>query len=238
MESYADDVSLAKAKSRKAKKKLVMGLLKPTDYGYSSTTELLHAMKPKGSSSVKEIVASLLVSCFSSSFEFVPPSWCDVVQEFVSPASKDAVLAEECMHEESNEAMDQSSQEKFEDVDKAIVEAIHEEASQGVGQPCPIHCIEEQQCILEDVDDVIIPENEVIDHGFLSCLANDMVVTKAVLEEQVDIQELVIEQSDLLSPKVVEDEVSQAMVDEDWNGELGIECAPFEGLKAKGMLEE
>ncbi|KAI5083585.1 hypothetical protein GOP47_0003328 [Adiantum capillus-veneris] len=39
------------------------------------------------------------------------------------------------MHEESNEAMDQSSLDKFEDVGKAMVEAVQKEASQGVGQP-------------------------------------------------------------------------------------------------------
>ncbi|KAI5055327.1 hypothetical protein GOP47_0030472 [Adiantum capillus-veneris] len=106
MESYADVVSLAKAKSGKAKKKLEMGLLKPADYGYGSTLKLLHGMKPKGSSSLKEVAALPLVSHSGHSFQFVPPVWCAAVQESVSPASSDAVLVKACMHEESNEARD------------------------------------------------------------------------------------------------------------------------------------
>ncbi|KAI5060795.1 hypothetical protein GOP47_0025215, partial [Adiantum capillus-veneris] len=233
MESYADAVSLAKAKSRKAKKKLEMGLLKPTDYGYSSTTELRHAMKPKGSSSVKEVAALPLVRHSGRSFQFVPPVWYALVQESVSPASSDAVLIEACMHEESNEARDQGSQDTFEDVGKAMVEAVQKEASQGVGQPCPTDHIEERQCIPEGVGDVNIPENEVIDHGFLSHLADDMVVEE-VLEEQAK----VVEQSDFLSHEVVEDEASQVIVHKDWHGESGIECVPFEGPTVDGMLEE
>ncbi|KAI5064491.1 hypothetical protein GOP47_0021161 [Adiantum capillus-veneris] len=140
-------------------------------------------------------------------------------------ASKDAVQAEVCMHEEGNEAMDESSQDNFEDVGKVMVEAMQEEASQGVGQPCPTNCVEERQCIPESVDDLNILEHEVID-GFLSRLADDMVV-EVVLEEQVDIQELMIEQSDLLSHKVVEDVASKAMVGKDWQS--GMECILFEG---------
>ncbi|KAI5062769.1 hypothetical protein GOP47_0023308 [Adiantum capillus-veneris] len=175
-------VCLAKAKSRKTKKKLEMGLLKPADYGYSSTMELCHATKPKGSSSVKEVATLPLVSHFGHSFQFVLPIWCAAIQESVSSASKDEVLAKECMHEESKEAMDQSSQDKFEDVGKAMVEAVNGEASQGVGQPCRTDCVEEWQCVPGGVGDVDLPEDEVIDHGFLSHLADDVVVEE-VLEE-------------------------------------------------------
>ncbi|KAI5062584.1 hypothetical protein GOP47_0023123 [Adiantum capillus-veneris] len=128
--------------------------------------ELCHAMKPKGSSSVKEVAALSLVSHSDHSFQFVPPIWCLVVQESVSSACKDAVLAEERMHEESNEAMNQSSQEKFEDVGKVMVKSVQKETSQGVGQPCPTDCIEERQCISEGVDDVDIPKNDVMIMAF------------------------------------------------------------------------
>ncbi|KAI5063596.1 hypothetical protein GOP47_0022143 [Adiantum capillus-veneris] len=137
------------------------------------------------------------------------------------------------MHEESKEAMDQRSQDKFEDIGKAMVEAVQEEANEGVGQPCPTHRVAERQCISEGVGDVNIPENEVIDHGFLFRLADHMVV-EDVLEEQAK----VVEQSDLLSHEVVEDEASQVMVHEGWHGESGIESVPFEGPTIDGMLEE
>ncbi|KAI5070784.1 hypothetical protein GOP47_0015127 [Adiantum capillus-veneris] len=122
-------VCFANAKSRKTKKKLEMGLLRPADYGYSSTMDLRQAMKPKGSSSVKEVAALPFVSHSGHSFQFVPPMWCDDVEEFVSPASKDAVLVEVCVHDELKEAMDQSSQEKCDDVGKVMVKAVQEEAS-------------------------------------------------------------------------------------------------------------
>ncbi|KAI5080277.1 hypothetical protein GOP47_0005756 [Adiantum capillus-veneris] len=112
---------------------------------------------------------------------------------------------------------------------------MQEEASQGVGQPCPTDRVEERRCIPEGVEDVNIPNNEVIDHGFLSRLADDMVVQE-VLEEQVRVQVVVVEQSDLLSHEVVEDEASKAMVDEGWHGESGMACMPFEGPITKGML--
>ncbi|KAI5080271.1 hypothetical protein GOP47_0005750, partial [Adiantum capillus-veneris] len=228
---YAQMVFLAKVKSKKAKRKLEMGLLDPTDYGYSSTMELFHAMKPKGISSVKEVVASSLVSHFGSSFQFVPPICCAVVQESISSASKDAVLAKVCMHEEANEDV-KSSRDKLEVVGKAMVKAVQEEANQGVGQPCPTDRVEVWQCISEGIGHVDVPENEVI-NGFFSRLANDMVIEE-VLEEQAK----VVEQSDLLSPEVVEDEVSKAMADEDLHGESGIECMPFEGPTIEGMLEK
>ncbi|KAI5069853.1 hypothetical protein GOP47_0016154 [Adiantum capillus-veneris] len=188
-------------------------------------------MKPKGSSSVKEIVASSLVSRFGSSFQFVPPMWCDVVQEFVSPPSKDAVLAKVCRHEEANEDV-KSSQEKLEVVGKGMVTTMQEEASEGVGQPCPTDRVEERWCIPEGVGNVDLPE--VLD-GFLSRLADDMVIEE-VIEKQVRIQAMVVEQSVLFSHEVVEDEASKAMVDEDWHGESGMECMPFEGPTTEGML--
>ncbi|KAI5075796.1 hypothetical protein GOP47_0009872 [Adiantum capillus-veneris] len=129
-------------------------------------------------------------------------------------------MVEACMHGESKEAMDQSSQDKFEDFGKAMVEAVQEEASLRVGQPCPTDRVEEWRCIPEGVEDVNIQKDEVIDHGFLSRLADDVDVEE-VLEEQAK----VVEQSNLLSHEVVEDEASQAMVDEDWHGESGMECA-------------
>ncbi|KAI5073937.1 hypothetical protein GOP47_0011950 [Adiantum capillus-veneris] len=135
------------------------------------------------------------------------------------------------MHEDSKEAMDQSSQEKCDGVFHAMVEAVQEEASPGVGQPCPIQCNEERQCIPPSVDDVDLSKNEVIDHGLLFFLAND-VVEDEVLEEQAK----VVEQSNLLPHEVVEDESSKAMVDEAWQGELGMECMPFERSTTKGML--
>ncbi|KAI5056993.1 hypothetical protein GOP47_0028811 [Adiantum capillus-veneris] len=115
------------------------------------------------------------------------------------------------MHEESNEAMDQSSQDMFEDVGKAMVEVVKGEASQGVGQPCPTDCVEEWQYIPEVVGDVDLPKDEVVDHGFLSCLENDVVVDEVLKEK-----EKVIEQSDFLLHELVEDEASKAMADEDW----------------------
>ncbi|KAI5084950.1 hypothetical protein GOP47_0001119 [Adiantum capillus-veneris] len=208
-------VCLAKVKSRKAKKKLEMGLLKPTIYGYSLTMELRRSMKPNGSSSLKEVVASSLVSRFGSSFQCVPPVWRAAVQESISPVSKDTVLAEVCMHEANEDV--KSSQENFEDVGKAMVEVVQEEASQRDGQPCPTDWVEERQCNPKGVDNVNIPENEVIDHGFLSPLEDDMVVEE-VLEAQLSVQAMVVEQSDFLSHEVVEDEASQVMVDEDWHG--------------------
>ncbi|KAI5082027.1 hypothetical protein GOP47_0001770 [Adiantum capillus-veneris] len=102
------------------------------------------------------------------------------------------------MHEEEKEDV-KSSQDKLEVVGKAMVEVVQEEASQGVWQSCPTDCVEEWQCIPED--DVVVDE---------------------VLEEQAK----VIEQSDLISHEVVEEEASQAAVDEDWHGESGMECMP------------
>ncbi|KAI5065608.1 hypothetical protein GOP47_0020303 [Adiantum capillus-veneris] len=104
--------------------------------------------------------------------------------------------------------MGQSSQEKFEDVDKGMVEAEQEEASQGVGQPCPTNCIEERQCIPKGVDDVNIPKNE----------------------------EKVVEQSNFLSHEVVEDEVSKAMENKDWHDESDMERIPFEEPTIEGMI--
>ncbi|MCO5594051.1 hypothetical protein L7F22_048071 [Adiantum nelumboides] len=70
-EDYAQMVCLVRVKSRKAKRKLEMGLLKPAIYGYSSTKELHHV--PKERSSVKEVDALPLVSHSGHSFQFVPP---------------------------------------------------------------------------------------------------------------------------------------------------------------------
>ncbi|KAI5075779.1 hypothetical protein GOP47_0009855 [Adiantum capillus-veneris] len=128
--------------------------------------ELRHSVKPKGSSSAKELVASSLVIRFGSSFRFVPPIWCASIQVSVTPASNDAVLQEVCMHEEANEDL-KSSQGKIEVVGKAMVVTMQEEASQGVGQPCPTHCVEERKCILEGIGDVDLPKNEVTGIFFL-----------------------------------------------------------------------
>ncbi|KAI5070807.1 hypothetical protein GOP47_0015150 [Adiantum capillus-veneris] len=92
-----------------------------------------------------------------------------------------------------------------------MVEAVQEEASHGVGQPCPTDCVKEREF--------------------------DMVIVE-VLEEQVRIQAMVVEQSIFLSHKVIEDEASKATVDEDWHGESGMECIPCEGPTTEGMLEK
>ncbi|KAI5062537.1 hypothetical protein GOP47_0023076 [Adiantum capillus-veneris] len=84
------------------------------------------------------------------------------------------------------------------------------------------------QKVLGDVD---LSKNEVIDHGFLFFLADDMVVG-GVLEEEAK----VIERSELLSHEVVKDEVSKAMVDEAWQGESGMECILFEGSTIEDSL--
>ncbi|MCO5557828.1 hypothetical protein L7F22_011400, partial [Adiantum nelumboides] len=89
-------------------------------------------------------------------------------------------------------------------------------------------------CIPKGDGDVNLPKDEVLD-GFLSCLVDDMVV-EGVLEERVSVQATVVEQSNLLLHEVIKDEASKAMVDEDWHGESGMECMPFEGPTTDDML--
>ncbi|MCO5600257.1 hypothetical protein L7F22_054367 [Adiantum nelumboides] len=115
VKSYANAIYLAKVKSKKAKNKLEMGLLKPTDYGLVLATLVQPIMKPHAASNIQGVILPW-VSYYDPFVPMVPLVCHAYIQEPDNLINKGERFVKEDIHAEKM-VDGQAFVEKHEDVD-------------------------------------------------------------------------------------------------------------------------